>query len=50
MDGRGYVFLFNPNERRLTARLTREELGLAAGTVSLRELEEGLGTWDLGER
>ena len=48
VDGRGYVFLFNPNERRLTARLTREELGLAAGTVSLRELEEGLGTWDWG--
>ena len=44
--GRGYVFLFNPNARRLTARLTREELGLEARKFSLRELapvEEGLG-------
>src|SRR5256885_3592517 len=48
VDGRGYVFLFNPNERSLTARLTREGLGLGAGRVSLRELEEGSGARDLG--
>ena len=49
--GRGYVFLFNPNARRLTARLTREELGLEARQFSLRELapvEEGLGARDWG--
>src|SRR5438445_7360394 len=46
VGGRGFVFLFNPNERRLTAQLTREELGLEARQFSLRELapvEEGLG-------
>src|SRR5256885_10621727 len=51
VDGRGYVFLFNPNERRLTARLTREELGLATERAAVRELapvEEGLGIWDWG--
>ena len=46
--GRGYVFFFNPNARRLTARLTREELGLEARQFSLRELEEGLGARDWG--
>jgi len=51
VGGRGFVFLFNPNERRLTARLTREELGLEAGRFSLEELapvEEGLGARDWG--
>src|SRR5207244_3247975 len=48
----GFVFLFNPNARRLTATLTRQELGLAAGSFWLRELgEEGLGArvWGLGD-
>src|SRR5207249_1801153 len=48
VGGRGFVFLFNPNERRLTAQLTRGELGLGAGRVSLRELEEGSGARDWG--
>jgi len=44
--------MFNPNARRLTATLTRQELGLAAGSFWLRELgEEGLGArvWGLGD-
>jgi len=51
VGGRGFVFLFNPNEQRLTAQLTRPELGLAAGRSSLRELEEGLGArdWWIGD-
>ena len=38
VGGRGFVFLFNPNERRLTATLSRAELGLPPGKYSLREL------------
>jgi hypothetical protein len=48
VGGRGFVFLFNPNERGLTAQLTREELGLASGKSTVRELEGGLGARDWG--
>ncbi len=51
VDGRGVVFLFNPNEQRLTARLSRAELGLPAGRYSLRELApvEGRRVWAFGD-
>ncbi|PYO83842.1 MAG: hypothetical protein DMD68_08450, partial [Gemmatimonadetes bacterium] len=48
---RGFVFLFNPNERRLRATLSRAELGLPPGKYSLRELAptEGRGVWPVGD-
>ena len=51
VGGRGFVFLFNPNERRLTATLSRAELGLPPGKYSLRELAptEGRGVWPVGD-
>ena len=50
VGGRGFVFLFNPNERRLTATLSRAELGLPPGKYSLRELapDEGRSVWPVG--
>src|SRR5207245_283344 len=34
VGGRGFVFLFNPNEQRLTATLSRAGLGLRRGGCS----------------
>ncbi len=51
VDGRGFVFLFNPNEQRLTTTLSRAELGLPSGSYSLRELapDDGGGVRPLGD-
>ena len=51
VGGRGFVFLFNPNEQRLTAMLSRGELGLPPGRYSLRERapDDGRGVWSLGD-
>lgn len=60
VGGRGFVFLFNPNARRLTARFALDDsIGLAgAGPFVLRQLFEvegaligkpGAGVWSAGD-
>ncbi len=63
MNDSGYVFLFNPNQRRMTAEFALDSaLGLAAGPVPAIELREvypregmriekpGIGLWRYGDR
>ena len=61
LDNRGFVFLFNPNARRLSAEFVLDEsIGLAArGAFVLKELaplagrligKPGVGRWNTGDR